>query len=189
MSLLPCPGPGPHGSGLACCPSPAECREAGKALEGCPGPAPSQHKREEGVRRRRGTWGTTGVAGPGGCQEKGPGEGPGDRRQAAPSLFTSCGPSLLSLFKDPLTAGSFPASGGTKPCDAIGCCVKTSTSLPREQANHTATHCSDTSLYPGIPEAELRQGHWYDFRTSPNYNVRTILSSNTHKSQTSGMEG
>lgn len=48
MSLPPCPAPGPHGSGLAGCPAPTECREAGKALEGCPGPAPSQHQRGGG---------------------------------------------------------------------------------------------------------------------------------------------
>lgn len=174
MSLPPCPAPGPHGSGLAGCPSPAECREAGKALEGCPGPAPSQHQRGGGGKEEERDWGTTGVAGPGGCQKKGPGEGPGDRRQSARILFTSCAPPSFLLSKNPLTAGSFPVSGGTKPCDTIGCCAKTS--LPREQASCTATHCTDTSLYPGIPEAELRQGHWRDFKTSLSYSVRKVLS-------------
>lgn len=149
---------------------------------------------EERVRRRRGTWGTAGVAAPEGRQRKGQREGPEDGRQAT-LPFYSVRPSLLSTFKkkkkNPLRAGSFPASGGTKPCGAIGCGAKTSTSLPRGQARGTATHCSDTSLYPAIPEAELRQGHWHDFKTSLSYSVRKTLSSKnrTHRSQTSGMEG
>jgi hypothetical protein len=97
VSLPPYSDPGPNGSGLAGCPSPAKCREAGKALESCPGPAPSQHQRGgAGKEEERDTWGTTGVAGPEGCQRK----EPGYRRQAVlPPPFYSLCPSLLSTFK------------------------------------------------------------------------------------------
>lgn len=174
MSLPPCPAPGPHGSGLAGCPSPAECREAGKALEGCPGPAPSQHQRGGVDKEEERDLGNHRCGWPRRVSEV---RAQGIEDNLPLILFTSCAPPSFLLSKNPLTAGSFPVSGVTKPCDTIGCCAKIS--LPREQASCTAIHCNDTSLYPGILEAKLRQGHWHDFKTSLNYNVREVLSLKT----------
>lgn len=170
MSLPPRSGPGPHGSGLAGCPSPAECREAGKALEGCPGPAPSQHQRGGAGKEEERDLGNRRC----GRSRRVSEEGPGDRRQAVPPpllLFAPLPPFYVQKKKKiPYQPEVSRLLGALGPVVPLVAGQKLPPRPQGGQASCTATHCSDTSLYPGIREAELRQGHWRDFKTSLNYN-------------------